>query len=154
MVYDPSALTIRERILRNIEAALATIAPPEYANTIAKVMRYDANAVTRIQAWPAAIVHPGSERHNDNRLALVEHEMDVEIGLVVQGQDWSAKAETLLADARVALTEDYSRGGIALTTRILGSEVFDAGASTPTGLAQLSVQVLYRTRYEDPTTAG
>lgn len=152
MAYDPSALPIRERILRNIEAALATIAPPTYANTVRAVHRYDANGL-KIQSWPAAIVHPVGDRNDDRRLALIEHEMDVDVGLVVNDQAWRSVLETLIADARVALTTDHTLGGLALTTQVRAHTVFDSGGSSPAGVAQLSVTVLYRTLYLEPTTA-
>jgi hypothetical protein len=60
----------------------------------------------------------------------------------------------LLADARVALTADVTRGGKAVTTQILSDQIYDVSKTAdPICSAIVEVRVLYRTLYEDPTTA-
>lgn len=154
MPYNPATTTVREGILSNIETTLAAIATPTYANTLGagRVRRWNGNLM-EVADFPCALVIPYEERQSDNVSQLISHEMTVAIVLGVRAEAWAQEIHKLIADVRVALTADYTRGGRALTTQVLSDEVFEATPSAPIGGAQVMVRVLYRTLYDDPTTA-
>lgn len=151
--YDPSRTPIRQLVLEDIEATLQAIAPPTFASTMAdgQVRRYGVGRVT-VSDYPGCVVVPLEETTDDRRTLLQEHLMTVALQFVVRSASWRDALLALLADARVALLTDHTRGGNAAWTRITAEEVFDADASTPIASAQMTVQVLYRTAYDDPTT--
>lgn len=153
MTYDPSRTPVRQLVLEDIEAALQAIAPPDYASTMApgQVRRYGATR-TNVSDYPGCVVVPLEETTDDSRTLLQEHLMVVALQFIVRSSTWKTALLALLADARVALLADHTRGGNAAWTRIIAEEVFDAEPSTPIATAQMIVHVLYRTRYDDPTT--
>lgn len=154
MTY-PADTTVRESILTNVEESLAAIAPPDFKLTLDadSVHRWSGNAFDS-NADQVAVVVPMGEEHDDSRLGLVQHTMNLLIVLGVRAQDWSTLLQDFISDARLALTKDaaaWTRGGYALTTRILSDRVYDSTGSEPVAEAHLNVQVLYRTAYADPT---
>ena len=154
MSYAPSAPTIRERILQNLEATLRAInGAPTYRHHVRKVYRFFGNAFQIGGGLPAIVIVPDVQRNTDQRSFLIEHTLPIRLLLVVESQSWRTELEALLADCRVSLLADWTRGGIALTTRILGEEVFDSEPSAPAGGAQMDLEVLFRTLYQDPGAA-
>lgn len=152
MAYDPTADTIRLQILDNIESTLRTILEPTYGTSLYNVQQYMGNDF-EVTNYPAVVIVPGLQRNDDGRLALIEHALPVTLLLMVRAQDWREKIDRLVADVRVALLTDYTRGGVALTTRGTGEEVYDSEPSSPLGAAQVNVEVLFRTLYHDPGAA-
>lgn len=146
----PGDPTIRSQILSNIQSTLATIATPAYKTSVATVREWN-GSVFEVNSYPCVIVVPQGESHNDGRIGIVEHTMDILLVLGVYDQAWKTRIQDLIADVRVALTTDWTRGGVALTTQILDDEVFEADPSNPISEAQMSVRVLYRTLYNNPS---
>lgn len=156
MTY-PADTTVRERILTDVETSLAAIAPPNFKLTLGAgyVQRWNGNAFLA-DTDQIAVVVPLEETHDDGRIGIVQHTMSLLIVLGLRAEDWATRLSDFIADVRLALTKDataWTRGGLALTTRILSDRIFDASSSTPVAEAHLNVQVLYRTDYADPTTA-
>ena len=153
MPYNPATTTAREAIISDIVTTLAAIATPTYSMSVAKAQRWDGNDFA-VNEWPAAVVVPTGETHDDSRLALIVSTMDIAVHLSLRTSDWSTQMHKLLADVRVALTADVTRGGKAVTTQILSDQIYDVSkAGDPLCSALVEVRVLYRTLYEDPTTA-
>lgn len=155
MTY-PADTTVRESILANVEACLAAIAPPDFKLTLGAdyVRRWNGNTFNT-NADMAAVVVPLGEEHDDSRIGIVQHTMNLLIVLGVRMADWSTRLQDFISDVRLALTKDsaaWTRGGYAMTTRILSDRVYDSTGSDPVAEAHLNVQVLYRTQYADPTT--
>jgi len=156
MTY-PADPTIRARILDNIESSIAAIAAPAYKLTLGAgyVRRWNGNSFLA-NANQIAVVVPLGEEHDDSRVGLIQHTMDVLIVLGVRALDWSTRLQDFIADVRLALTKDataWTRGGYALTTQIVADRVFDSTGPEPVAEAHLNVRVLYRTAFADPTTA-
>ncbi len=150
----PGSTTVRELILANIDTVLAGISagyPATYKTAPNTVRRWTGN-VFEVPTYPCIIVVPQGETHNDDRLGIVEHTMDLLIVCGVYDSAWKTSLQDLITDVRVALTTDWTRGGNALTTQILSDQVFEADPTNPLAEAQVSVRVLYRTLYGDPTT--
>jgi len=149
----PGSTTVRELILANIDTVLAGISagyPATYKTAPNTVRRWTGN-VFEVPTYPCIIVVPQGETHNDGRCHLVEHTMDLLIVCGVYDSAWKTSLQDLISDVRKALTTDWTRGGNALTTQILSDQIFEADPTNPLAEAQVSVRVLYRTLYTDPT---
>lgn len=149
----PGSTTVRELILANIDTVLAGISvgyPATYKTAPNTVRRWTGN-VFEVPTYPCIIVVPQGETHNDGRCHLVEHTMDLLIVCGVYDSAWKTSLQDLISDVRKALTTDWTRGGNALTTQILSDQIFEADPTNPLAEAQVSVRVLYRTLYSDPT---
>lgn len=151
MTY-PADPTISLRIRDNLLAAVQAIAPPTYRSTVRTARVWDGD-VFRVDAYPLVAVVILEEAHDDSRLALVQHTMRAVLVLGVQGASWKDLLDDLIADVRVALTSDHTRGGVAVTTQVLRTRIYDATAVNPTAEAHVEFLVLYRTLYSDPTQA-
>ena len=153
MAY-PAGTTIRESILSNIDTTLAAIAttPATYKTVPGTVRRWNGNSF-EVPTYPCIIVVPNGETHDDGRIGIVQHTMNLLIVCGVYDSNWKTALQDLVTDVRVALTTDWTRGGKALTTQILNDQVFEAEPTNPLAEAQVNVRVLYRTLYSDPTTA-
>ena len=153
MTYDPSVDTIRKRILDNVQEALESIAgPPTYAHRVAMVRQFLGNAM-EFPNYPAIAIVPRATRSDDSRLALIEHVVPMTLLLMVRSSTWRDDIQSFLADCRVALLADHTRGGVALTTRATVEEIQDSELSSPLGGAEMEIEVLYRTLYHDPGSA-
>ena len=153
MAY-PAGTLVRESILANIDTVLAAIktTPLNYKTAPNTVRRWTGN-IFEVPSYPCIIVVPQGETHDDSRIGIVQHTMDLLVVCGVYDTNWETSLQDLLIDVRVALTTDWTRGGYALTTQIVGDQVFEAEPTNPLAEAQVTVRVLYRTLYSDPTTA-
>jgi hypothetical protein len=153
MAY-PTDTTVRETILANIDTTLAAIAttPLTYKTVPNTVRRWTGN-VFEVPSYPCIIVVPTGETHDDSRIAIVQHTMDLLIVCGVYDSNWKTTLQDLVTDVRVALTTDWTRGGKAITTQIISDQIFEAEPTNPLAEAQVTVRVFYRTLYNDPTTA-
>jgi len=147
--YDPSQLPIGERIVLNVVSTLQAVAPPTYATSVREVRRFDGNAF-HTHKLPAIAVVEGVEEHDNQRLAIIEHVLPLNLVLAVHGQDWQVQLKKLAADIRVAILADHTRGGLSMDTRVSSTEVFDSEPSSPLGVAQIDVRIRYRTAYHNP----
>lgn len=148
----PTDTLARESILSNVETVLSAIATPSYGTTVRRVSRWSGDDL-KVTMPPEIIVVPGAESHVDTRLMIIEHTMPLALHLVVRGSNWATLLSKLIADVRVALLTDHTRGGKALTTRVLNDQIFDVGTTTdPVASAIVEVEIVYRTLTLDPTT--
>jgi hypothetical protein len=150
--YTPALDSVREKILDNLASTLTAIAPPSYASTVATVKRFE--GPFEITSYPGICIVPGQETTDDTRISILSHELPVTLVLAVYDSQWREILNKLLADVRVAVLADWTRGGNALTTRVTNQEVVDSSPSQPIALAQMDLVVLYRTLYADPTVAA
>lgn len=155
--------SVRERIMKNIQAALQAITVANgYANTL--------NAVERVLQQgqstkpPMAYVIEGDDDANDGPLAgstgLTSRSLQVGVVLVVQ-QDTDIDARSasevmnsLVADVQKKMQEDYRRGDLAVNTE----ETSVSAVQIDEGMSVLSCTVAYRIAYRhsrlDPAIAG
>lgn len=156
MVYDPTALTVKELILNDLEAALAAMAPPSYSAAFAKVYRWNGTQLD-ITSWPACVVHPGEQTNALGPTATpngtVDHDLPITLFLGVRTKDWSTALERLLADVRVVIHANHRWSERAKDTVILNELVYESDATEPIAGAQMSLRVSYRTLYDDPGAA-
>ena len=153
MTYNPLLTTVRESIISNLVSTLAAVNTPTYSAKINLARRWNGDDFD-LNEFPAAVIVPTGESHEDGRLHLITSTMDIALHLVLRSSDWSTEMNKLLADARVALTADVTRGGKAMTTQIISDQIYDVSRTTdPVCSALMEIRVLYRTLYADPTTA-
>lgn len=159
MVYDPNSTTARESILDDIESVLGAItsagSPQAYANTVRRVLRFNTNAL-EVSEFPTILVVPTGTRHSyggSNPLGIVRHDMNVTIVLCVRDDSWRESIHTLMADVRVALAGDHTRGGKALDTVLESDLVYESGATSPIAGAEINYRIAFRTFHDDPVTA-
>lgn len=150
----PASTPVSELILQNIVTAVAGInGSPNYKMTVRTARRWNGDDFD-INEFPAVVVVPTQESHEDGRLSLVTSTMEIALHIVLRSSDWHQQMNDLLADTRMALTSDVTRGGYAVTTQILTSQVFDVSRTAePVASGVVELRVLYRTLYNDPTTA-
>lgn len=152
MTYSPLTDSIRERILQNLESTIGAIAPPTYSTKVAVVQRFAGNDLL-FANYPGVAIVPGVLETNDQRLGLLEHKLQISLLVMVKSQRWRRDLDRLLSDLRVAILEDWTRGGVALDTHATVEEIVDSEPSSPLGAARMDLEVLYRTLYHDPGSA-
>lgn len=152
MTYDPSILPVRERILANLQTTLESVTgAPTYALKLEQVKRFGGNTQTKITDYPGCIIVPQEERTDDGRICIQEHWMPVDLLLVVRKETWRQDINKLLADVRVALLSDYTRGGLAVWTKTIAEDVYEPATTEPVASARMQIQIYYRTAFDDPT---
>lgn len=156
--------SVRERIMKNMHAALQTITVANgYASTL--------NAVERVLQQgqssqpPMAIVLEGDDDvQSDGPLAgndgLVSRELHVGVVLIVQQEtDIDARSasevmNSLVADVQRKLQEDYRRGELALNTEETGVSPVQIEDGMPILSCTVAYRISYRHSRLDPTVAG
>lgn len=154
------ALSARERIVRDLVAALQAIARANgYQNDVAAVERV-LDVPARIPAFPVIFVQETQETKQEGAGAapagLVRADLRLTL-FVWAREDLAAtlpgEVNELLADTKRAVRVDVTRGGVALMTQVTGTvqEVDDVG--TPFGLHRVETLVRYRHARNDPSAA-
>ena len=155
MPYDPSLTPIAERIVLHVISTLEAIqGPPTYATTVKKVRRWDGNAFDIVD-FPTIVLTESDEEQDDQVGKIIRSELPMQLTLVLleHGPTGYASLRKFASDVRVALTNDWTRGGIALDTKIERTRIFDSVPSDPVLQAQIDFRCRFRTLYHDPTTA-
>lgn len=153
MAYDSTTDPVLERILVNIEETLhGIVGPPAFHHRVVAVSRFMGNTLL-FPNYPAIAIVPGVCKNNDQRLGLIEHTLPITLQLMVKTQRWKQAIGTLIADVRVAMLTDHTRGGLAVTTRGALDDVIDSEPSSPLGAAQMEFEIVFRTQYHDPSSA-
>lgn len=151
--------TVREKILDNIKATLDGILIANgYDNDIASVQRWKQNG-NDLKDVPAIIVKAGPEQNIDNRFPLVTRKMTVFLDLWIRESEGSAtdtdeKLNSLLGDLQRAMKQDITRGGFAVDSLIGSIVPFEIVEGEPHAGLILEFEIHYRTRQDDPKTAG
>lgn len=155
--------SVRERIMKNLQAALEAITVANgFGNTLNSVQRL----LQRGQSFnpPMALLMEGNDEASDGPLngnyGLVSRTLNIDIALIVQQdeeQDARSASEvmnSLIADVQKKMQEDHRRGELAINTE----EVSVSEIEVNEGMTQLGCTVSYRITYRhsrlDPTQAG
>lgn len=156
--------SVRERIMKNVQAALQAI-------TVANGYSVTLNSVDRILQQgqtlspPMAILAEGTDDvvsggPLSGANGLIARELTVAVRLVVQqdtDSDSRSASEVLngvLADAQKKMQEDYSRGGLAVNTEEVGVEPIQMEEGVPVIYLDAMFKIHYRHSRVDPTIAG
>lgn len=152
-----SAPSIAELVTLDLLDALDTIdGPPDNAEDL-HVYRMGGN-IMDVPLWPCAILIDRGTEETDgaaNGTIQVIHHFDVVFATTAVGSSWAEDVRAIAADVSNKLREDWTRGGYARTTHVESGEVWDSEADGGQllGAGQVSLSVLYRHLYADPTAA-
>jgi len=149
--------TVQESITIDIIEKLEEIdGPPDYSAALT-VYRMGAN-IMGVPRLPCAIVLDVGADEDDgaaNGTIQCTRRFDIILGVSSYDSGWPADVQAACADVAAKLREDWTRGGIAQTTRVDFEDIWDAPADgeMPVAGGHVSVTVVYRHLYDDPTFA-
>jgi len=148
------ANSVRENILANILTTLQGITTINgYVNTISSVQRWsqDGNSLANV---PCIIVNAGQEDCEDRPGFITNCKLSVLLDVwSVKPTDTDTHLNSLLGDIKKSLMSDYTRGGYAIATRIKNILPFESTEGQPYCGLMVNVEVEYRHKTTDPTTA-
>lgn len=151
----PTGTPVDEQILDDVKDTLETIATPSYHTDVAYVSRYDPENGLEIHEYPALLIGPASIAWDDATHGLLSGVMTFTVrGFVEERVNVATILAWLAADVRKALTSDYTRGDVALSTRVLEQATWTlADAAGPIHGIDITVQVPFRHEYDNPNSA-
>lgn len=145
--------SLENRIIDDVVTTLAAIdGTGDWHQAVALVVRMEGNMISDMRVPGVAVVHDGS-RLSEKALASFRYKLGLVISLALSGDDgdWDTQLGDFASDCQAALQADWTRGGLALNTTVQSVEVFDAAPGTPYVVAELGVEIDYRTDPDDPT---
>jgi hypothetical protein len=152
----------REQIVADLQTTLQGVTTANgYQNTLVEVVR-EPRSPEHAQAYPFATLLEINERKQEggelSPYGLLGCLLDCVVVVWAREPHDSEKlapeANELLADVKRALMVDKTRGGLAITTRMLGNEPDTDETGLPFGTHSARVQVWYRHSRTDPTLVG
>lgn len=157
MAY-PAGSPVKERVLEHVKTTLAAIASPAYFTDVVAVKRQTSENpyVALDQAeFPAVLISVPTTSYDDGVNGILSASTNVSLRLVVQAREGvSSNIEQFISDVKAALLADWTRGGLALDTKIVGDEVLVPEEVTGYAVADVSLTLRWRHLYSDPNTAA
>ena len=156
---QPSGEPVKEQIMANLQTTLEGVnGGASYYTDFSKVERVEAGGV-QVKTFPTAIISPlGTEYDSPNAVVTTKigATFRVEITVFLRTRSNATRAvERAIRDVHTALYVDRTRGGLAIDTRVAGSDPFyPSEATEPICGADISVSITYRTQATDLNTAG
>jgi len=152
-----SGTTVQEAITLNMLEALEAIdGPPDFAKRLT-IYRMGGNILGVPQLPCAILIDAGADEEDGaaNGTIQCSRRFDVVIGVQSSDSGWAADIQAVCADVAAELRRDWTRGGNAHTTRVDFEDIWDAPAEgeQPVAGGHVSVTVIYRHLYTDPTFA-
>lgn len=152
----PGADPVSLRILNDIKSTLEGITPgSDYFTAAPKVELYE--GLTEFNEFPAIAIIPQDEDAESGRQGATDKEtwtwrIALLCGLKVRDSALS-DATKFNHDVEKILKVDWTRGGLANNTRILGKQIFVPGSEEDELTeVRILIEVKYATAYNDPTT--
>lgn len=154
----PSGLPVKRAVFENLETTLAAItAGSDYYTSVARVTRIDSVPI-ELTEYPAIILTPSSTDYDPpgdaTTLAIAGH-YRIDATLVIRTRTSAVdELENFIRDVHKAILVDITRGGIAIDTRLTSDRVFyPTDIEEPVAIAELSIEIIYRTRRTDLNVA-
>lgn len=154
----PSGTPLKEQIIENLVTTLQGIsAGDDYYTTVEQVARVDGGPM-ELKMFPAAAVlpmHTEYDREGSHGTTTIRAFLYVQISLFIRSRTEGAlKIERFVRDVHKALIEDRTRGDRAMHTSMISDEVtYPTEDDEPFTIADLVVEVVYRTPFNDLNTA-
>jgi hypothetical protein len=148
--------SIRELILQHCETSLAAVnGVGSYQLDLETVSRGQ-GAPSNLDVLPAARIAEGTESVTNGPDPLITRTLPITVtGWVRVSDDSLVSLATLRnrmqQDIETALLTDWTRGGLAVNTRLTGSRTPDDDEPDVLGSVEVSFELLYRTRHNNPT---
>lgn len=161
----PTIEPVQERILANVVTTLqgisTTSVDADYWTDVASVHCMDKTPAQTLQLPCLLVVNHGTESEPYSSTYLNSHVLSLEIFCLVsrKNENWRRDVARLAADVEKALMIDEQRGtqdgnANAFDTLIAKNLIANETDGYPTAVAQLLVQVTYRTSSKDPSVAA
>ncbi|MCH9836015.1 hypothetical protein K0U83_10155 [bacterium] len=154
----PSGIPVKRAVFENLETTLAAItAGSDYYTSVARVTRIDSVPI-ELTEYPAIILTPSSTDYDPpgdaTTLAIAGH-YRIDATLVIRTRTSAVdELENFIRDVHKAILVDITRGGIAIDTRLTSDRVFyPTDIEEPVAIAELSIEIIYRTRRTDLNVA-
>jgi len=154
----PSGIQVKRAVFENLETTLAAItAGSDYYTSVARVTRIDSVPI-ELTEYPAIILTPSSTDYDPpgdaTTLAIAGH-YRIDATLVIRTRTSAVdELENFIRDVHKAILVDITRGGIAIDTRLTSDRVFyPTDIEEPVAIAELSIEIIYRTRRTDLNVA-
>lgn len=139
--------SIRERILRQVVARLATAVAP------IPVLRFPTVPITR-EASPALLVFAEGDSITAHANSLVDRMLLLRLVVVARGDDAFDQADLAVVAAHSALMSDTNLGGLALALREVDCEWDPEDADAGATALPVRYEIHYRTHALDLTRTG
>jgi hypothetical protein len=154
----PSGIPVKRAVFENLETTLAAItAGSDYYTSVARVTRIDSVPI-ELTEYPAIILTPSSTDYDPpgdaTTLAIAGH-YRIDATLVIRTRTSAVdELENFIRDVHKAILVDITRGGLAIDTRLTSDRVFyPTDIEEPVAIAELSIEIHYRTRRTDLNVA-
>ena len=142
--------TIKEKILDNIDATLQTITKANgYNNDIESVQRWSQEGPSLVDV-PAAVIVTGHRDGKPEPNPKTSNVLEVFIEIWVRNAT-DEILNSLEGDVEKALMQDYTRGGYADDTNVLGSDPFEGTVGNPHAGIEILLGIKYKHLQTDPT---
>lgn len=154
--------TVRELILKNRAALLATIAVAAgYDNTVQLVQRFK-QAGQKKAKTPLLLLGAGREEAelgNCSPIEMIDKHMDVHVGIIhrlppTESRPGDEVLNSLMGDIEKAWTTDVTCGGYALESHLASSYPIAVEEGEPDLMQLMVFEVYYRHRMTDPKNAA
>lgn len=153
----PSGSPVKEQILDDLVSTLQTIsAGDDYYTTVEQVVRVDGGPM-ELKMFPAVAVLPSKteyDREGSQGTTTISAYFYVQLSLFVRTRtDGAEKIERFIRDVHKAVIADRTRGDRAVHTAVIQDEVtYPTEDDEPFTIADLVVEIVYRTRFDDLNT--
>ena len=149
----------REQIMKNIKVVLEQIKTDSgYENTIKNVQRFDDRGNNSTETPYIVILEDDDDaRPEPDPNYTYNFPIMIDVFISQTAEDLLSTAErvnSILADVQKALMADHTRGGVAITTDLLGSSPFSKTQGQPNSGITQRIIVEYQCSRTDPTAAG
>lgn len=154
----PSGTPLKEQIVDDLVTTLQAIsAGDDYYTTVEQVIRIDGGPM-ELKMFPAVAVLPSKteyDREGSHGTTTIRAFLYVQLSLFIRSRtDAADKIERFVRDVHKAVIADRTRGDRALHTTVLSDEVtYPTEDDEPFTIADLVVEVVYRTPYDDLNSA-
>jgi len=156
MVAFANETSVKERVMEDIKSTLETIQLANgYGSDVGHVFRFSTNPHD-YHTYP--LIGILGVREDKTPIEGNPPRMDVVLSITIScvlATDPADVSETehnlLLRDIETALQQDYTRGGIARDTEVIGTDVEILETEVPLSVSSMAVQVKYQHDRADPT---
>ena len=151
----PAGIPVDQRIVSNLVTTLQGIVAGGVFKTTVRMVKVAGKDVPKLDSFPAILIQQPRVTYDDRTAGILRGDMFVMMQAVVRsdGDAIPSLLSDLIADVRVALLADYTRGGDAQDTSMQSSEPYALVDGYPLFGADIQVSILFRHLYADPATA-
>ena len=140
--------SIRESILAAIATALDDIDGVD-----GRVYRSRTEPVIRMDT-PAILIEPVRDSAGQPNINNYQWDLLVRVNVISRGDIPDQVVDTVVADIHAALHADATLGGLCLDLQAVGTNFEMVDGDQPIGIIASDFQIMYRTKFNDLTSAN